>query len=134
MKKILAAVSILMALAIIGLTQENPKSLAPKADPVPANTIKLSAEDQKQLDVINERLAAMKPQLEDAKKQQMDAQAKLSEANSFIAQYNQVDAFKTAFFFRIAADVCGCKSETLEFAPDGKSIVHKTPAQAKAKP
>jgi hypothetical protein len=93
-----------------------------KPDP---NALVLPADDQRQLDLINDRIAQMKPQLEDAKKQQADAQAKLAEANSFISQYNQIDAVRMAFLFRIAADVCHCETKDLEFSADGKSVMKK---------
>lgn len=128
--KFITTLILLFTLVCFAVAQEGPKALAPKAvAPVP---LKLSIEDQKQLDLISERLTQMRPQLEAAQKQQVDAQARLNEANSFIAQYNQVDALKMAFFFRVAADVCGCKSSELEFTADGRNVVRKDKVAEKA--
>jgi hypothetical protein len=110
------------AFAVLAVQQSSDAVTKPKFDP---NALALGADDQKQLDLINDRLATMKPQLEKAQKQQADAQAALNEANSFIAQYNQIESIRVAFLFRIAADVCGCKTSELEWSPDGKSVVRK---------
>lgn len=130
MKEKLQAVifATVMTIPLIAMAQSSPNktfsdaATKPKADP---NALALPADDQKQLDLINDRLAQMKPQLEQAKKQQEQAQSMLNEANSFISQYNTVDAARMAFLFRVAADVCHCETKELEFSADGKSVVKK---------
>ncbi len=109
----------------------DPKSAVPA--PIP---LKLSTEDQKQLDLINGQMEQMKPQLELAKKQQKDelarvqeASAKLQAANAFLAEYDKVDAVRMAFLFRIAADE-GYKSSEVSFSADGKSVVRKPKVEA----
>lgn len=118
-----------LGLAVVAQTPSAPKTfdVVTKAKPDP-NVLTLPPDDQKQLDLINDRIVQMKPQLEAAQKQRDDAQSRLNEANSFIAQYNTIDAARMAFLFRIAADVCGCKTTDLEFSVDGKSVVKRKPA------
>jgi len=147
-KRLVCFVAFNLVLCMIGLAQQKVTTTEARAGgterltsttaeglstdtPIPgrvatAPSLKLSADDQKQLDAINEQISQMKPQLEKAQKQQSDAQAKLQEANAFISQYNQVDALRMAFLFRVAADVCGCKTSELEFSADGKSVVKKS--------
>lgn len=123
--KTFLSISLLLLISVVGFAQE--KTVDSKIAPVP---LKLSVEDQKQLDLINARLEEMKPQLERAQKQQAEAQAKLQEANAFFAQYNQVDAIRMAFLFRVAADVCKCSTSEVAYSEDGKSVIRKPKVDA----
>ena len=131
MKVTLAPILTMLIFAGFTIGQQSPNNAVTQVRPDP-NALALAPDDQKQLDLISDRIAAMKPQLEAARKQQEDAQNKLNEANSFIAQYSQIDTARMAFLFRIAADVCKCETKELEFSADGKSVVRRKPTVGKA--
>jgi hypothetical protein len=119
---------LLLAICFVSFAVAFAETQAPSVE---KDAIKLSTDDQKQLDLIAGQLEQLKPQLEAARKQQHEAQINLASANAFIAEYDKTEAIKEAFRFRIAADVCRCDTKELTFTKDGRGLVRKSNTKSK---
>jgi prophage DNA circulation protein len=123
----------LLAICVTTVAQTTTKPAAaaqPTADTkaaakAPPDPLRLPDADAKLLVNLSDQIEGMGKNVEAAQKQAEQAVKLLNEANAFIASYNKLIADRQAFIYRQAADVCGCKSDQIELAPDGKSIVKK---------
>lgn len=134
MKKIATIVLLTFVLAVVARAQANgptpvitnvpTTTPAAKATPVTLNDV-----DQKELDQLAQSIAQMLPNTKKAEQQAQDAERALAQANSFISQFNELIARRTALMNRIAADYVGCKTTELELAADGRTVMKKPSAK-----